>query len=330
MMALSALMKAHGICSQRIFHNAPSCNRRPKPLGSQPHASKVNAKSILEPYHLKYRQLGQVHSVNRRPRACTSAKGGSDGDSAPIDPAPVDAAPAVSERLRFSPGLVTLTGAAAFTAIASDIFLPGSPHLLAPLDTTVASWVETNMPVTEDGRFWARFLSNFPITLALVGIAVASLASGVQRPMATLQRLSAAIAVLTAPGWTITSKDFPVVDILKNLFTRNRPAFGLEHSSTFSFPSGHTFVCLFLLGTIAIMARTTGKQVFEVKAAAAVTAVIKRYTLPLLCFAAVTATGRILSDVHWVSDTMAGAAAATTMLGFTLILLEALDKGSDT
>lgn len=128
------------------------------------------------------------------------AKGGSNGDAPPADPAPAGSVEAAVEVFGIRPAWMTLLGVAAFSVIASDVFLSGSPHLLAPVDTAVASWVETNMPVTEDGRFVAKSLSNLPITLAMVGIGVTSLASGLQRPRATLQRLAAVAVVFTAPG----------------------------------------------------------------------------------------------------------------------------------
>lgn len=330
-MALAIVMKPYGIRS----HHKDNVTLRylpSKPPGLKP-STPQSAAQIL-PKVSSAGVLCQTHSCDRRPSVSTSAQGGSDGNAPPADPAPIESPPASPAKTDLDgfivrPAWITLMGATALTVIASDIFLSGSPHMLAPVDTAMATWVETNMPVTEDSRLLAKLLSNLPITLAMVGICVTGLASGLQRPRASLQRLSAAFVILTAPGWTITSKDFPVVDVLKHIFKRNRPAFGLEHSSTFSFPSGHTFVCLFLLGIIAIMAHTPDKPAFDVKPAAAVTAAIRRNTTPLMCLAAVTATGRVLSDVHWVSDTMAGAAAATTMLGLTLLLLEALDNSKD-
>jgi hypothetical protein len=61
----------------------------------------------------------------------------------------------------------------------------------------------------------------------------------------------------------------------------------------------HTFCCLFFLGAMIIIASTSGKAAYDVKPAAAVTTAITHNRTPLLSLAAITAIGRVLSDVHW-------------------------------
>mmetsp|Transcript_922 Transcript_922/g.2806 ORF Transcript_922/g.2806 Transcript_922/m.2806 type:complete len:328 (-) Transcript_922:1210-2193(-) len=226
-----------------------------------------------------------------------------------------------------SPQSIALLGSAAFCIIAADIFAPG-PHLLAPLDLFIAQWVEST---DLQQKQLAKLLSNGPITIATVGVVVTTLAAGIQRPLLTIQRISTALAVWTFPGWTLTNKDVPVIDVLKHVFRRNRPAFGLEHSSTFSFPSGHTFVCVFFLGVALLMAREASREAsFPNAPAESVLTWVRRSSVPIFSLALVTAFGRVLSDVHWCSDTMGGASVATALIGVSFLIQDSLENKSGT
>lgn len=179
--------------------------------------SALQADALTSFSHSSSGLLRRAYRHNRRHCLFLHAKGGSDrnappADAPPAEAPPADPAPALASSVEAAvevfglrPALMMLLGAAAFTVIALDVLLPGSLHVLAPVDTAVASWVQTNMPVTKDGRFVAKMLSNLPITLAMIGIGVTSLASGLQRPRATLQRLAAVTIVLTAPGAILLS-----------------------------------------------------------------------------------------------------------------------------
>ena len=80
-----------------------------------------------------------------------------------------------------------------------------------------------------------------------------------------------------------------------------------------------TLLCVLLPPLTVNSDQTRNNQVQTVVTSAA---------LPLWVIAAVTtATGRVLGDAHWVSDTMAGACLGASLVSVTTILCSKLAAG---
>lgn len=91
--------------------------------------------------------------------------------------------------------------AAAFGLIVTDILVPGSFHVLAPLDIAVQSLASSRWPVdAPQARSIANAVSNAPIIAALGACAVAGVASGVHAPLRTLRRAALGGSLYFGPG----------------------------------------------------------------------------------------------------------------------------------
>jgi len=74
----------------------------------------------------------------------------------------------------------------------------------------------------------------------------------------------------------------------------------------------HTFTAFFFVGCAILLASARAAD----GSSSPVSAFIRRNSAPLLVLGGVTAVGRVLSDVHWASDTMAGEWNYSGFLGF--------------
>jgi len=107
--------------------------------------------------------------------------------------------------------------------------------------------------------------------------------------------------------------------VLKSAIQRARPS---ELASSFSFPSGHTSMSAFLW-TAALLV------LLPRAAPGAFAAARDRGLRPAVAAAAVTgatAACRVLADVHWLSDTAAGAALGA---GFALAVAAATQAADE-
>jgi membrane-associated phospholipid phosphatase len=134
--------------------------------------------------------------------------------------------------------------------------------------------------------------------------------------------------------------DPPLVATLKDAFARVRPS-TLHH--TYSFPSGHTSAAVFIVGTLVVILLPLTLQLLQEKAASYnnsssssdqqsetsdVSAVAAEASSGTAGFGlgvwgafgvwgaawVVTATGRVLADAHWVTDTLAGGMLAVAVV----------------
>jgi membrane-associated phospholipid phosphatase len=130
--------------------------------------------------------------------------------------------------------------------------------------------------------------------------------------------------------------DAPLVATLKDAFARVRPS-TLHH--TYSFPSGHTSAAVFIVGALVVVLLPLTVQLLQEKAASssssmsqqsdgsdvsAVAAETCSNSWPGLDMWSalgmwgaawlVTATGRVLADAHWVTDTLAGGMLAVAVV----------------
>jgi membrane-associated phospholipid phosphatase len=152
--------------------------------------------------------------------------------------------------------------------------------------------------------------------------------------------------------------DPPLVATLKDAFARVRPS-TLHH--TYSFPSGHTSAAVFIVGALVVVLLPLTVQLLQKKAASssnnpsssslsqqsdgsdgnAVAAETRSNTWAGLdmwgalgvwgAAWVVTATGRVLADAHWVTDTWAGgmlAVAVVSALAQCCKLVASTSRGS--
>jgi membrane-associated phospholipid phosphatase len=119
------------------------------------------------------------------------------------------------------------------------------------------------------------------------------------------------------------------VDGLKRFFARARPS-DLHHS--YSFPSGHTSAAVFIVGALMVVLLPLTAQMLaggeegEQQQGGSGRGLLAASTVPDaavlgICGAAwvTTATGRVLAEAHWVSDTIAGgllACASVSLLAW--------------
>ena len=124
-------------------------------------------------------------------------------------------------------------------------------------------------------------------------------------------------------GGVLFGKDAIVTKAVKGYFHRDRPNWDLHHS--FSFPSGHSTSVYFTLATLFFVVLPAYKYIAYGDEAASsegssssgedstfLKSALDKVTQPASALAltvsggVVTQTGRLLADVHWFSDVMAG------------------------
>lgn len=159
------------------------------------------------------------------------------------------------------------------------------------------------------------------------------------------------IAMYLLGGGTILHGDPWLVKIIKEVFQRSRPT---ELSSTYSFPSGHTTSATFVIGTLLFIILPAMLEAYSMKQANGTgvahasrkstirssTDSIKsiesdgklehsgrsaleilqqnRILLWIFCVAT-TASGRVVGDVHWSTDVMAGACLGMGLVAVTVL-----------
>lgn len=247
---------------------------------------------------------------------------------------------AASDGLQLSPASLLLASAAIFGAVAADVSGASGLHLLQPLDTSVHAWVSSSSAVYGPDLqklVAGKLVSDAAIASGLAGWAgVTALALRTRSPR-LLQALAASTVGYFAGGGRIWGSDPVLVDYLKNVFQRVRP---MEHHNTWAFPSGHTTAASFIVGTLLFVLlplalleaseqqqqqnqqQQQPEQQQQQEAAQAIGGsssssggAVQSAAMWVLehrwqlwgCGVGLTAFGRIMADVHWTSDTMAGA-----------------------
>ncbi|CAG9461887.1 unnamed protein product [Pedinophyceae sp. YPF-701] len=238
-----------------------------------------------------------------------------------------------------------------YGAVAWDVNAAGSPHLLAPLDSAVHNFVSSSVGSELQQILGRAVLSEAAIYLSLAGIIGGCSLQLFRCPRAALPRIGLLAGFYFFGGGAVLHSDPFLVDALKETFERARPN-GLGH--TFSFPSGHTTAAVFMTGAFLVyvlpwLAYTGTLASRTLPRVDASDPQLDPYDIavqldeggstppedardvdedevlfgrPPAWVPAVwavaggtTALGRVLADVHWVSDTIAGAA-----LGYALAL----------
>lgn len=242
-------------------------------------------------------------------------------------------------------------------AVAADVLGgPASLHLLHAADWGTHAWVASSLPAEVRAVLGGRLLSDAAICLGLVGWAAAAAAalgppapipsssgggSGSAAPAVRQRlqlRLAAAASAYALAGGRLLHADPPLVAALKEAAHRERPS-ALLHS--WAWPSGHTTAATFIVGALLYLllpelavlrrAELAGSEPQQQRqwqrqpADGLASALLSSRGWLWPTAIATTAAGRIIADVHWLSDTLAGACLGCSVVGGTALLCHAID-----
>lgn len=242
----------------------------------------------------------------------------------------VDVAAATPSTTTVASPYVLTTALTAFSLITWDVFQ--GPHwLVSHLDEPAQHWVFTSLSFETRQLAGSWVLSNSFIATGVLGWWAAGVTLIAQSGRKGLYLLSTAIAAYLLGGGFLLSGDVLLVDFIKHIFQRARPS---TLHKTFSFPSGHTTAGVFIVGVLlfvllplilrpqiraarsandkSVTSRDTLYKFAELTAKG-------RYPLWLVA-GATTAAGRVIADVHWVTDTLAGASLGIALVSITAMV----------
>jgi undecaprenyl-diphosphatase len=192
-------------------------------------------------------------------------------------------------------GVVLAVSLVAYAVIAADVVNGGR---LSSFDETLSSWVARSMPT------WAEWLARpFSWVGGVVGVTLVVAAAVVWLVRRREPHLGALVIVVALGAQVLTT-------LAKNGFDRPRPTAGspIDVPSSFSFPSGHALSGIAVFGLLGLIAAR------ELPAHARRTAVAAGFALGGLIGAS-----RIVLDVHFLSDVLAGAALGLAWLAACLL-----------
>ncbi|GBF91401.1 hypothetical protein Rsub_04141 [Raphidocelis subcapitata] len=270
--------------------------------------------------------------IRQRPQPPAAVEERATGAAAPTT-AGAPAAPAGDRAdagaARLQAALCTPLAAAAFLGLAAATAAALAAPPLAAADAAAHAAVAAGTTAEWRACFAERALSNAAIDASLAGWALLTLAALAAAPLRAAAPLAVAWAAYAGAAGAVGERDPPLVAALKAAFARARPSNELHHS--FSFPSGHATAAAFtaavlLFALLPLAARCVrgrlggggGGGAARLPDAAAI-------PLWLAAWGA-TALGRVLSDSHWVSDTLAGGALGTAVALAVAVAAERLDS----
>lgn len=230
-------------------------------------------------------------------------------------------------------GKALLFSATIFAALALD--LNSSAHLMGNVDIPVHQFVSSNN--TESAlRFWDE-VSAYPFDLALLasvgGLLAGAISSNNNMRARALRALGVCALIYFGGGGGIPHGDPLLVGFLKENFHRIRPS-ELLHQ-TYAFPSGHTTASSFATGLFlwvvlpVLASRTDDDDSTEDVAATQPTLSASAQLAIHALFCTLTASGRVMADAHWVTDTMAGAALGLGLASMCAILTRQWDINAE-
>lgn len=240
-------------------------------------------------------------------------------------PAPVVSLEAASVTMTalVSRPIFLLAAAIGFSVIAFDVTNPASLHFLPQnIDQPAHAWVKANLPVPIKNLVAEKLVSDLFITGGIAGWVLAG-AAGISKSRWTgAKRLAIALFMYVFGGGSIQHGDPFIVNQLKTHFQRLRPS---DILNTYAFPSGHTTAAVFIMGTLLCVLLPPLTINSDNTRSSKLQTVVTSAALPVWALAAVTtATGRVLGDAHWISDTMAGACLGAGLVSVTTILCSKL------
>jgi membrane-associated phospholipid phosphatase len=225
----------------------------------------------------------------------------------------------------------------ALQPVLSPVLLHSNPIL--DLDQAIHQYVASS--TTEAFRLMADvWISDGFITAGVLGWLACTAACLIKAPAKSAGPLAAAWGFYFATCGAVGHGDPLLVDALKHLFARARPS-TLHH--TFSFPSGHTSAAVFLVGSLLTVllpytlqlwnssssdsSDDTASGTQDQTAPSPLVSVLALDAAILGVWAAAwgtTAAGRILSESHWLSDTMAGGLLAVASVSGMAVFMRLL------
>ncbi|KAL3142302.1 hypothetical protein ABBQ38_002644 [Trebouxia sp. C0009 RCD-2024] len=213
--------------------------------------------------------------------------------------------------------------AVGFSIIAFDVHNSSSPHFLPQyIDQPAHAWVKANLPAPIKKLVADKLISDLFITGGIGGWVIAGAAGIGKSGWVGVRRLAIVMFMYIYGGGSISHGDPFVVDQLKTQFQRLRPS---NIHNTYAFPSGHTTADVFIMGTLLFVLLPPLAVNSDQTRNSKIQSVVQNAALPLWVFSAVTtATGRVLGDAHWVSDTMAGACLGAALVSVTTFLCNRL------
>lgn len=236
-----------------------------------------------------------------------------------------------------------------FSLISIDVAGPAglSVHMWQPVDLAVHNNVVQNVPL--DFRIFTadKVISNLPIgmgaLLSIVGLQLI-ISKNLKKGLFLGGLLGAFNVLFGGIGFGL---DAQATALLKNFFQRARPS-DLHHS--FSFPSGHSTSVYFIAGFLffvivpalyetlredakqgapeatGVSSVTAGNQALN----ALEVAVRPQNAAALtIAFGVMTQSGRLLADVHWTSDVMAGMMWGATGVAMACMVRDIVYKLTD-
>ena len=269
--------------------------------------------------------------------------------------------PLVWQRISHQDAVILVSAATlGFSFLAGDLVFW---HSLRWLDTAAHFLIKNHVSI-EFRDFARHAMSNTPIVLGWCGWAAAAAAllyKSVNKQASTegsaistgVRHFLLSLLMYLLGGGTILHGDPYLVKIIKEIFHRSRPS---ELSSTYAFPSGHTTSATFVVGTLLFIilpavlqtypthevngtgsANTTQNSTDSLKLipsqgtlenpwSRALEILKQNRKLVWILCVATTASGRVLADVHWSTDVMAGACLGTGMVAVTVLVCGISDE----
>jgi undecaprenyl-diphosphatase len=192
--------------------------------------------------------------------------------------------------------IVSLLALAVFAVVAGDVVNPERGDLVPMLDHALrammsASGSVAGVQAAAAGLSWVTGKG-----LALVVLAATAVLWRARRPAEVVVLIAGTTSAWAASG------------LLKTLLAIPRPH---PVAAQYGFPSAHTFVTLVALGLIAWSA---GRRASATER--------RRLTTAAVVVAVLTGVSRLVLDMHWLSDVVAGLACGTVWLNASIALAE--------
>jgi undecaprenyl-diphosphatase len=177
---------------------------------------------------------------------------------------------------------------------------------LTELDRDVAGWVARETPA------WAEWVARlFSWIGGMVGLAVVA-AGGAAFLLHRGERTAAVLLVVVTAGVQL------LVVAAKNGYERPRPDVGspIDLPTSFSFPSGHATNGIAVFGLVGLLAASYARTERGRTAA-----IVAGFTVGVL-----TGASRVVLNVHYVTDVLAGVCFGLAWLAACLLALRAIER----
>ena len=234
---------------------------------------------------------------------------------------------------RLSPDIwVPLMALVGFSATAFLVFAAEPTNFLLSCDHSVQNWIVSTIPSSIRYTVFEKGISSIFLAFDFVIGSSLILIDGVGKPKRdwALTGISVlffyvAVGSHTYEGW--------LIHVLKETFHRDRPQSGMI---SYSFPSGHVTCAVFLTGILLYAWLPAAERSLNTDSPLLVRRyieVLKRGIGNKMAFWGLsylfTSIGRVGGNVHWVSDTVAGALLGVALTSLLVSSYAALSNRTD-